>query len=88
MFTLEIRLSAVFITDIGRKEATRTPDPYVPNVVRYQLRYFPIGFLFVGAKVGIFFGLTKCLLLFHQHMHDDFCILGVVGNQKEAAASE
>ena len=27
-----------------RKEATRTPDPYVPNVVRYQLRYFPIAF--------------------------------------------
>ena len=25
-----------------RKEATRTPDPYVPNVVRYQLRYIPI----------------------------------------------
>ena len=25
-----------------RNEATRTPDPYVPNVVRYQLRYFPI----------------------------------------------
>ena len=24
-----------------REEATRTPDPYVPNVVRYQLRYFP-----------------------------------------------
>ncbi len=23
-----------------REEATRTPDPYVPNVVRYQLRYF------------------------------------------------
>ena len=23
-------------------EATRTPDPYVPNVVRYQLRYIPI----------------------------------------------
>ena len=22
-----------------RNEATRTPDPYVPNVVRYQLRY-------------------------------------------------
>ena len=22
----------------GRDEATRTPDPYVPNVVRYQLR--------------------------------------------------
>ena len=26
----------------GRDEATRTPDPYVPNVVRYQLRYIPI----------------------------------------------
>ena len=25
-----------------RKEETRTPDPYVPNVVRYQLRYFPM----------------------------------------------
>ena len=25
-----------------RDEATRTPDPYVPNVVRYQLRYIPI----------------------------------------------
>ena len=25
-----------------REEATRTPDPYVPNVVRYQLRYFSI----------------------------------------------
>ena len=22
----------------------RTPDPYVPNVVRYQLRYIPIAF--------------------------------------------
>ena len=27
-----------------RDEATRTPDPYVPNVVRYQLRYIPIYF--------------------------------------------
>ncbi|GEM_PF-4832982 len=26
----------------GREEATRTPDPHVPNVVRYQLRYFSI----------------------------------------------
>ncbi len=30
-----------------RDEATRTPDPYVPNVVRYQLRYIPIA----GAKI-------------------------------------
>ena len=26
----------------SRDEATRTPDPYVPNVVRYQLRYIPM----------------------------------------------
>ena len=26
----------------GREEVTRTPDPYVPNVVRYQLRYFSV----------------------------------------------
>ena len=26
----------------GRDEATRTPDPYVPNVVRDQRRYIPI----------------------------------------------
>ena len=25
-----------------REEATRTPDPHVPNVVRYQLRYFSL----------------------------------------------
>ena len=31
---------------VGRDEATRTPDPYVPNVVRYQLRYIPI------SKIG------------------------------------
>ena len=29
-----------------RDEATRTPDPYVPNVVRYQLRYIPIAYDF------------------------------------------
>ena len=39
---------------ICRNEATRTPDPYVPNVVRYQLRYIPNQnalFVFDGAKV-------------------------------------
>ena len=29
---------------LGREEATRTPDPHVPNVVRYQLRYFSNAF--------------------------------------------
>ena len=56
-----------------REEATRTPDPYVPNVVRYQLRYFSIllaksrlfagaNFLVLtkaGAKVLLFFELSK-----------------------------
>ena len=37
---------------VGRDEATRTPDPYVPNVVRYQLRYIPNAFLKASAKVG------------------------------------
>ena len=55
-----------------REEVTRTPDPYVPNVVRYQLRYFSLT-LFAsiicrckfsqiskaGAKVLLFFELTK-----------------------------
>ncbi len=29
---------------LSRGEATRTPDLYVPNVARYQLRYTPIPF--------------------------------------------
>ena len=31
-----------------REEATRTPDPHVPNVVRYQLRYFSLAFGTLG----------------------------------------
>ena len=38
-----------------REEATRTPDPYVPNVVRYQLRYFSKK----RAKVLLFFDICK-----------------------------
>ena len=37
---------------VCRKEETRTPDPHVPNVVRYQLRYFPNG-IKTDAKVRI-----------------------------------
>ncbi len=37
-------LTHPLLIEIGRDEATRTPDPYVPNVVRYQLRYIPITF--------------------------------------------
>ena len=39
----------------GRDEATRTPDPYVPNVVRYQLRYIPMVFLKTGCKGTVIF---------------------------------
>ena len=40
------------VNEKSRKEETRTPDPHVPNVVRYQLRYFPFHALkaFLGAK--------------------------------------
>ncbi len=55
----------------SRDEATRTPDPYVPNVVRYQLRYIPFAnqlyrtmviFLFASAKVQHFFETHAFLL--------------------------
>ena len=39
---------------LSRDEATRTPDPYVPNVVRYQLRYIPNDFAKSPAKVHLF----------------------------------
>ena len=57
---------------------TRTPDPYVPNVVRYQLRYFSDSLrsprLFAGAnfldsskaaaKVLLFFDIRKFFCIF------------------------
>lgn len=42
-------------TLFGREEATRTPDPYVPNVVRYQLRYFSI----VNANLAKIFSIGQ-----------------------------
>ena len=30
-----------------RDDSTRTSDPYVPNVVRYQLRYIPLFIAFL-----------------------------------------
>ena len=35
-----------------RDDVTRTRDPYVPNVVRYQLRYIPL--LKSAAKLQLF----------------------------------
>ena len=37
----EVDLAFAAPVNFCRDEATRTPDPYVPNVVRYQLRYIP-----------------------------------------------
>ena len=42
----------MMILRFGREEVTRTPDPYVPNVVRYQLRYFS-----KFPVIGNFFGI-------------------------------
>ena len=49
--------------DVCRNEATRTPDPYVPNVVRYQLRYIPkaLSLEKSGAKVEKSFDSGKYL---------------------------
>ena len=51
-----------------RNEATRTPDPYVPNVVRYQLRYIPIGliknlFFKTGCKNSKITGVVPIFLI-------------------------
>lgn|GEM_PF-3023894 len=55
-------LSLSILPRFCRKEAIRTPDPYVPNVVRYQLRYFP----FPSAKVILFQEEKKYLELFYS----------------------
>ena len=45
--------TAWFLPFFCRDDRTRTGDPYVPNVVRYQLRYIPIALL-ANAKIIIF----------------------------------
>ena len=50
-------------SEMCRNEATRTPDPYVPNVVRYQLRYIPS---LAAAKI-----LQK--LIIHNRKHQNSC---------------
>ena len=58
----ETQLTEAFPSNFGRGDRTRTGDPYVPNVVRYQLRYTPIKncmFSYPGAKLLLFFEITK-----------------------------
>ena len=45
----------------GRDDQTRTGDPYVPNVVRYQLRYIPLALEKPAAKVLQIFELRAVL---------------------------
>ena len=48
-----------------REEVTRTPDPHVPNVVRYQLRYFSVSpFLKKRAKLQQIFDIRKLFCIF------------------------
>ena len=71
-----------------REDVTRTRDPYVPNVVRYQLRHFSIAFanfdyllaqilpVFskAGAKVLLFFDMTKFFAII-LHFFCGKCVL-------------
>ena len=45
-----------------REEVTRTPDPYVPNVVRYQLRYFSVFASILQKRVQQY-----CFFLIYAH---------------------
>lgn len=57
---------------VSRDDWTRTSDPYVPNVVRYQLRYIPY-FLRSGCKGKAFFRINKLLII--KNRCRDFLIL-------------
>lgn len=47
----------------GRDDPTRTDDPYVPNVVRYQLRYIPRACLSKLVDVNCYTTLKVCSLV-------------------------
>ena len=60
-------MKELLLPPLCRNEATRTPDPYVPNVVRYQLRYIPIQYRclsITGAKVVLFLICAKYFSIF------------------------
>ena len=50
----------------GREDVTRTRDPYVPNVVRYQLRHFSKKAckgtaFFLTVQIIFYFYIEKCV---------------------------
>ncbi len=60
-------MKELLLPSLCRNEATRTPDPYVPNVVRYQLRYIPILYRCLSitdAKVVLFLICAKYFSIF------------------------
>ena len=66
-----------------REEATRTPDPHVPNVVRYQLRYFSFALLIfskAGAKVLLFFDIRKLFAIYFTLFRRKECLEGFNGS--------
>ena len=84
----------MMILSFGREEATRTPDPYVPNVVRYQLRYFSdslrsprlfadanfLDFTKAGAKVLLFFDIRKFFAIYFALFRLKVCFPGFIGS--------
>ena len=67
-----------------REDVTRTRDPYVPNVVRYQLRHFSIflNYFFskAGAKVLLFFDMCKFLSNYFALFRLNVRFPGVIGS--------
>lgn len=47
---------------LGRDDQIRTGDPFVPNEVRYQLRYIPNIIILANAKLLYLFELRKFAL--------------------------
>ena len=63
-----------------RNEATRTPDPYVPNVVRYQLRYIPIIYWGESGVTRNRTGDTRIFSpLLYQLSYDTICFCLIAG---------
>lgn len=42
-----------WLSQYGRSDTTRTCDPFIPNEVRYQLRYTPTAFLLYMINTGV-----------------------------------
>ena len=67
------------INELCRVGGTRTPDPLVPNQVRYQLRYYPLK-LFIGLEPkphppnGRVLKLLNFLYTFRQRALSDYLL--------------